>query len=106
MNDIVAGYANLGRLLDAVTEAWPQHTDFLKQRFGAASDPAMPLCEKLAGLVLKLGADELPVYCRDYRWMCENFVAEDLFFRRHGRYRVGSSAEAEKEVYSRADYMS
>ena len=57
-------------------------------------------------MALSLMGDDLPRYCDDYRWMCQNFVEEELFFRRHKRYRLQSFADADREVYSNKSYMS
>ena len=55
--------------------------------------------------MLALAGKELPTYCGDYRWMCEEFVAEEYYFRTHGRYRLSTFAEAYERVYNDPVYM-
>ncbi len=95
----------LARIVQAVLTAWPEHATFLAIRFQDAEDPALPVAEEMAGLVLRITGEELPLFVAGYRWMCETFVAEDLHFRRKGTYRLSSFEDAYREVYSRPDYM-
>ena len=71
----------------------------------ANSLPRMPspiLLLALANLV-DGGLDEL---CRDYRYLCEELVLpEEIYFRRHKRYRLSSFAQAYSECYSNSMAM-
>lgn len=95
----------LSRIAVAVAEAWPEHVPFLSQRFANADDPILDTAEEMAGLVLRIIGDDLPRFIAGYRWMCEAFVAEDLYFRRHGAYRLSKFEDAYREVYSNTEYM-
>ncbi|MBI4182457.1 MAG: class I SAM-dependent methyltransferase [Proteobacteria bacterium] len=103
---LLAGRPALARIAAAVLKSWPEHAPFLAQRFADPADPALPVAEEMAAVVLRLIGDDLPGYIASYRRMCEAFVAEDLHFRRTGRYRLSSFADAYREVYSRPEYMS
>ena len=46
----------------------------------------------MAALALRLMGDDLDDYCTDYRWMCEAFTEEEIFFRRTGSYRLRTFA--------------
>lgn len=102
---VLAGHPHLTTIVTAVLAGWPEHARFLGARFGGRDDPTLPLSEEIAGLALKLIGPDMAAYCAGYRWICETFVQEDLFFRRTGRYRLSSFAQAMDEVYSRRDYM-
>jgi 2-polyprenyl-3-methyl-5-hydroxy-6-metoxy-1,4-benzoquinol methylase len=80
-----AEHPALHRLATAQLEAWPEHEKFLRRRFGAGGDVAR--------------------FVADYRWMCDRVMEEELHFRREGRYRLSSFAEADREVYSNKEYM-
>ena len=41
----------------------------------------------------------------DYRWLAHTVIEEEFVFRRSGRYRLSTFAEAEREVYSNREYM-
>jgi ubiquinone/menaquinone biosynthesis C-methylase UbiE len=103
--ETLAAYPCLTKIAGEVLANWPEHATFLAMRFADREDPTLPLSEEMARLVLKLMRSKIPSYCDGYRWICETFVHEDLFFRRHGRYRLSSFAEAYEQVYARQDYM-
>lgn len=102
---MAATHPNLARLAAAVLEGWPEHGGFLAQRFAAADDATLPIAEELAGLVLRIAGDELADHAAAYRWTCEALLAEDLYFRRKGTYRLATFADAVREVYSRPEVM-
>jgi 2-polyprenyl-3-methyl-5-hydroxy-6-metoxy-1,4-benzoquinol methylase len=96
---------NLSKIVMAQLNEWPEHEAFLKLRFSDPADSAIALSEQMAEVVLRLVDEDLPAYCRDYRWMSEAFIEEDLFFRRKGRYRRTTFEEAYRDIYSNAEYM-
>ena len=96
---------SLSLICNAVIEAWPEHDTFLSMRFAESTDPSLQIAEEMADLVLRIVGNDLPQFINGYRWMCEAFVAEDLYFRRTGSYRLNSFEDAYSEVYSRDDYM-
>jgi 2-polyprenyl-3-methyl-5-hydroxy-6-metoxy-1,4-benzoquinol methylase len=101
----LAPYPDLSTLVAAQLREWPAHARVLDKSL-AASDPAfLSRTNALARLVWKLAGDDIDRHCIDYHWMCDNFVEEYLFFRRHRRYRLQTFAEAITEVYGNADYM-
>lgn len=99
-------YPALARISSAVLDAWPEHQSFLTLRFSDPIEPALPLAEEMAGLVLQIVGGELPKFVSGYRWVCETLVMEDLHFRRTGRYRWSTFEDVFREVYSRDEYMS
>jgi 2-polyprenyl-3-methyl-5-hydroxy-6-metoxy-1,4-benzoquinol methylase len=102
----INAYPNLKRVTEAQLAVWPEHAKFLGSRFANDTPEFMGRTENIAKLVLLLTGDRLPAFCADYRWMCENFVEEELFFRRNKRYRRDTFEQANREVYGNAAYMS
>lgn len=49
--------------------------------------------------------DQAEEFHASYRWMCENFIEEDLHFRRTKKYRYSSFEEVNKFVYDDFNYM-
>ncbi len=90
-------------LIDAQSLAFPDHAGALTKRFAAAPD--LVFCETLAATVAAIAGETLPTLCADYRWLCAAVLEEELFFRREGRYRLSSFAEAEAQVYADRAYM-
>ena len=105
--DLIDGatYPNLSRLLQAQLLATPPHTKFLTKRFKLATPEELVFSEALAGTLLKLTGDDLPRYCRDYDWICQLVLREELHFRRSGRYRLSRFEDALAEVYSDSALM-
>lgn len=94
-------YPVLGSLIETQLRSWPEHEKFLTARF--AEGPHV-FAERIAELVSR-AADDLEVFAADYHWLCDRMGEEELFFRRHGRYRLTNFEEANREVYSNADFM-
>lgn len=101
----LSGYPSLHRVVSEVLTVWPEHDSYCEIRFRDDPPGFVQRSEDLASLVLKLVGSDLPTYCADYRWMCEEFVAEEYFFRTHGRYRLSTFKEAYEQVYNNAEYM-
>jgi 2-polyprenyl-3-methyl-5-hydroxy-6-metoxy-1,4-benzoquinol methylase len=109
MNDLsqkLQAYPAIASIVDAIISDWPDHIRYCEQRFANDTPDFLSRTEEFAQLALKGMQDELPRYCADYRWMCEEFWKEEFHFRREGSYRLSTFEEAYREVYSNADYMS
>lgn len=98
-------YPSIDQMMEAVLAVWPEHSKALQTRFKEDDEAFLARTEEVASLASTLIGDELTGYAQDYRWMCENFLEEQLHFRRHGDYRLKSFAEAEREVYGKPEYM-
>jgi 2-polyprenyl-3-methyl-5-hydroxy-6-metoxy-1,4-benzoquinol methylase len=86
-------------------EVTPNHATFLLKRFAQIEPPEAILLERLARVILDLAEGHLDQYCLDYDWLAGTVLEEELFFRRHGRYRLKTLEEAIAEVYSRPALM-
>lgn len=108
MTDVLeqlAAYPAIFTVVAATLKAWPEHEAYCSKRF-AGDDPAsISSCDEFAELALRVMGDELPRFVADYRWTCEEFLKEELFFHREGRYRLSSFADAYREVYAKPEYM-
>jgi 2-polyprenyl-3-methyl-5-hydroxy-6-metoxy-1,4-benzoquinol methylase len=101
----IHGCPNLEAIVRAVLAVWPEHEGYCLARFADNAGDFKARANTLAGTVLAIVGDELPLYATDYRWMCEEFINEELHFRRNGAYRLSTFAEANAEVYSNGKYM-
>ena len=98
-------YTSLRQLVEALISVWPQHADYWTARFKDDTSDFLGRMDEVAGLALRLADDKLPQYCADYKWMCEQFLEEEFYFRREDHYRLATFQEAYDEVYSKPEYM-
>ena len=98
-------FPSLERVCAAVLDVWPEHCQFLESRFANFAEPALPIAEEMADLVIRIAGNELSNFADSYRWTCEALIAEDLHFRRTGSYRRTTFEDVYREVYSRDDFM-
>jgi 2-polyprenyl-3-methyl-5-hydroxy-6-metoxy-1,4-benzoquinol methylase len=103
--DKLSAYPNTKRIVDEVLSVWPEHLGYCEARFRADDDTFERRMDETSGLILKNVGDQLRLYCQDYRWMCEEFLNEEIHFRRTGAYRLSTFEEAYREVYSDPNYM-
>jgi SAM-dependent methyltransferase len=96
----------LQEMVGHVLAIWPEHEEYCVARFRDDPPGFLLRSNELAELVLALAGADIRAYCADYRWMCEEFVAEEYYFRTHGRYRLTTFAEAYERVYNDPVYMS
>lgn len=104
MRQIDSG-TKLEKLLEAQLRIWPDHGRYLDKSFLARSDAETKFSYVLSELIDSLVGPELHGFVRDYRWLCERFIEEELYFRRSGRYRHDSIPEVVKEVYGNPGFM-
>ncbi len=98
-------FPNLGRMLEAQLAAAPEQEKFFTRRFADAGETDLAFLDNLAGHIAKLTDGALKEHVDDYAWLCQEQIAEELHFRRNGRYRLNTFAEAYAEVYSNKPYM-
>jgi SAM-dependent methyltransferase len=102
---IPAGYANLMRMLDTQLAVFPQHEQFLASRFASVDQSNLTFSDEIAGLVLRIADPSIEAICEDYRWLTHALFEEEIYFRRHGRYRLSRFADAITQVYSNPAFM-
>ncbi|MEO7026765.1 MAG: class I SAM-dependent methyltransferase, partial [Caulobacteraceae bacterium] len=101
---------NLDRLTGRLIERWPEHASYVAKSLEGRGPRVLAVSDEAARLALVLaqrtegGLDRL---IDDYRYFCEKvLLPEELWFRRNGRYRLSSFADAERECYANPAFMS
>jgi 2-polyprenyl-3-methyl-5-hydroxy-6-metoxy-1,4-benzoquinol methylase len=107
--DLLLGRPRLDELIARLLERWPGHASYLAKSFDGRDPDVLTLSEQLAHVILTLGAGMaagVSGLLDDYRFLCETIVLpEELYFRRHGAYRLSNFAEAERECYADPAFM-
>lgn len=98
-------YPALAQLTATLLEVWPEHEPVLDKSLPREPSGELDHARKVAEMIASLAGSEARSFCEDYRWTCEKLLEEELFFRRHGRYRLSSFAEAAEEVYDDPAFM-
>lgn len=100
----VGGRVALATAIGALLALWPGHAKYLDSSFAGRPQEALDVSEEVASLILALAKQVpggLPALCGDYRYLCEKLVLpEEIHFRRNGRYRLSSFADAYRECYA------
>jgi len=95
----------LNRLVSQQVLAAPSQEKFFRKRFENLSGRKLAAMNKLASHIEGLIAENPLEFFADYAWLCEEQLKEELYFRRHNRYRLTTFDEAYREVYSNKEYM-
>ena len=101
----IGNYPKTSEIVRTLVELWPEHIGYCELRFSEVNAEFEYRMDQVSNLVLNNTGSDLSGYCRDYRWMCEEFLKEEIFFRRNGTYRLSTFEDAYNEVYSNPDYM-
>lgn len=104
--DDLKHYPALAKLVAEQLKAWPEHELYLEKRFCDEDPERLLRINDIGSKALRIIDNRLPTFCSDYRWMCENFLEEEIYFFRNGKYRYASFAEVDHFVYSDDAYMS
>ena len=106
---IPADYPALSTLVAQQLAQWPEHRPFLQSSFKGRSAATMGVSQSLSAAILALAQDTpggLTTLIDDYRYLCEVItLPEEIYFRRHGRYRLTRFEDANAECYSNAEFM-
>ena len=105
LNARLADKPNLTKIVSELLQIWPEHESYCERRFRDDPPGFLQRSEQLAALVVKLTDSNLSRHLEDYKWMCAEFVQEELYFRRHGKYRLSTFKEAFDTVYGDDTYM-
>lgn len=68
--------------------AFPEHEAYLARRFAGEDVAALTFADELALAIERLSGNELAAVYRDYRWLSDIVLEEEIFFRRNDRYRL------------------
>lgn len=103
------GYPSFEELVNAVLEVWPEHERYLNVNIGERDAELMAFSDRIAKIVITLASNEdggLERSALDYQYLCQKIVLpEELYFRRHGRYRLDNFKEAFETVYANTPFM-
>lgn len=103
--DMLAHRPALARLTALVTQAWPEHADYLAKSYAVRTPALLDTSEAMAEVVLRLAGDRAEQVASDYRWLCEQIREEELNFARTDAYRFATFAETNAHVYSDDVFM-
>jgi len=99
----------LRELTARLVALWPEHADYVEKSFDGRAPEVMESSERIADCALRLARtlpEGLGGLCADYRFLCEQIILpEELYFRRHNRYRLSRFADAYEECYANAPFM-
>ena len=101
----LSAYPAIASVVSTILADWPEHRRYIESRFKNDTPEFLARNEEFAALALTGMQDDLPLFCADYRWMCEEFLKEEFHFRREGSYRLSTFEEAYREVYSNTEFM-
>jgi 2-polyprenyl-3-methyl-5-hydroxy-6-metoxy-1,4-benzoquinol methylase len=104
-----ATYPYFSRLIQQILQQWPEHERYLRINVGEREPALLAFSEQLSELIWKIGSktpDGMSSLVTDYRFLCQDIVmAEELHFRRHGKYRLNTFEEALTTIYSNKPFM-
>lgn len=96
-------------VVQAIIKSWPQHERYLRVNIAERDAELLAFSELLSEIVCRLGREShggLESLVEDYRFICQKIVLpEELYFRRHGTYRLKTFEEAFRTVYSDREFM-
>lgn len=98
-------YPHLRHLLEVQLSVYPESSKFFERRFKNTSEQDYKNLESIATNVSNLLDGRDAQFAEDYAWLCKMQMEEELFFRRNGRYRLTTFAEALEQVYANKPYM-
>ena len=108
MRDLSA-YSSLETLVNGVLTFWPDHEKYLSGSFTNRSDSSLADSDRLAKAIILMSQrvpGGLETLCSDYKYMAEVIVMpEEIYFRRHGKYRLSTFEDANREVYANGELM-
>lgn len=102
----VQEFPHLSAIAAAALRAWPEHEEFIRASFAVGDRGFTARLEDVATDVVTLAGDDLDIFAGDYRWTCGIVREEQFYFARHKKYRRSTIAEAIRDIYGNAPYMS
>jgi len=105
----VAAMPSTAKIVHHVLACWPDHGKFLRASFAERLPRLLQTTETISEMIIRLGATVqkgIDGLAEDYRFLCEQIVyPEELYFRRHGEYRLQHFEDALEQVYANAPFM-
>ncbi len=101
----LARYPNLQKMVTRQLELTPQHEPFFIRRFGQATADDLASCDSLAHEIALLSGSKYDEFLLSYDFICKIQRDEEIYFRRNKSYRLKNFQEAIDTVYSNRPYM-
>lgn len=102
-------YPHLYELSRRLVALWPKHERYVERSLEGRSPETKRVSDDLARIIYLIaetvngGVDKLIL---DYQFLCEKITfPEEIYFRRHKKYRLSRFADAERECYANAPLM-
>jgi len=105
MSIVSNAYPNLNSMLCSQLAVFPEHEKFLARRFVVSDASELQFLDEIAELIIQIAEPSVQRLCEDYRWLTSVFAEEEIYFRRNGRYRLSTFAEAAVQTYNDAPFM-
>jgi 2-polyprenyl-3-methyl-5-hydroxy-6-metoxy-1,4-benzoquinol methylase len=104
----LASYPDTLLIIRALLSVWPEHAGLMEKSFADRDGGLMRNVELWSTRILSViskSEKSLETFCEDYRYLCGCVLEEEIYFRRNGRYRLSTFAEAVAQVYSDREFM-
>lgn len=102
-------YPQFARLVNEILRQWPEHERYLRTNINERDGGLLKHSERLSGVIWKLSGEDQEKFSSliaDYRFLCQSIVLpEELYFRRHDRYRLTRFVDAFSTVYNDKEFM-
>lgn len=106
--EIKKHHLNIWTLIKCILDDYPEHRRYIEEGILSHRKDDLIVLDRLAKSVLEIANGNsvtLKNLASGYRWMCESFTKEELYFRRNGTYRCKSLNQAIEETYSNKEIM-
>lgn len=108
LKTVLVSYPETLRIISCLLDVWPEHAGLMERSFVNRTTDLMQNVELWSARILNVisnSSKSLTVFCEDYKFLCGCVLEEEIYFRRNGRYRLSTFAEAIAEVYSNREFM-
>lgn len=105
LDALLEKYECIRQIVHSVLDVWPEHHNYISKSLTKRDPDILETTEILAQASLLLAGNRIKTIAQNYRWTCDRLREEEIYFHRNGEYRLKTFEEADKEVYSNAEYM-
>ena len=100
MTKFQESHPKLNNLVNAFERVWPEHLSVVKKGILSAEPSLQAHAERLATLFNPIIHNRIDDLVKDYKWVCQMLLNEQMHFFRTGDYRLSKIEDAVSEVYS------
>jgi 2-polyprenyl-3-methyl-5-hydroxy-6-metoxy-1,4-benzoquinol methylase len=102
---VVKPESSLQKIINGVLQIWPEHENYVQRGLRDRNEDEIEDTHLLADLIVKVAGSQLLTYIENYRWLCAQFLEEEIHFVRTGNYRFTRLSEVQDRVYNNHAYM-